>query len=194
MSEFECGGEPKRNTKTIPARVKRLLSSLAAGALWLALASSAEAERSLTLAWNPSSSATVTGYYLYALEENALVPTRIDAGAATQVTVTGLKEGLRYGFTVTARDGVGIESVPSSELIYVVPVPLGITPPTSATGLARLRFPVAPGHWYELQASTNLKDWSSIWQTGVANTYSWVEFQDPQSLGNGSRFYRLQVH
>jgi hypothetical protein len=152
------------------------------------------AEQAVTLAWDPSEDPTVAGYYIYAREENSTTPLRIDVGAATQATVNSLKEGLRYGFTVTAYDTYGVESAPSNEAVFVVPVPLRLPNTVSSTGLKGIQFPVAPGHWYELQASTDLRTWTTIWQTGVANSYSWVEFQDPMSGLLKSRFYRLQVH
>jgi len=156
--------------------------------------SAAQAERSVTLAWNPSPDASVAGYYVYSLEENSLSPAQFDAGPATQMTVTGLKEGMRYGFTVTARNAHGVESLPSQSVSFVVPVPLKINSPLTQGGACRLQFPVAPGHWYELQASTDLQTWETIALTGVANVYSSIELQDTKSRLNGKRFYRLQVH
>lgn len=154
----------------------------------------ARAERTIQLAWDASASPDVAGYFVYSLEENALVPTRLDAGAGTHVTVTGLKEGLRYDFTVTAYNASGLESLPSNRATFTVPVPLKILPPAAGSRLMRLQFPVAPAHWYELQVSTDLNTWNTVWQTGLATSYSWTEFQDPQSAGAGSRFYRLQIH
>jgi chitin-binding protein len=158
------------------------------------LLSTGNAETSVTLAWNPSSDASVTGYYVYSREENSATATRTNVGVATQSRIGGLKEGARYAFTVTAYNAAGAESVPSNEAAYVVPVPIRMINPSPATGYKRVRFPAAPGHWYELQASTNLLTWTTIWQTGVANSYSWVEFQDPQSKTLKARFYRLVVH
>jgi len=163
-------------------------------ALFVILQPAAHAERSITLAWDPSPSSFVTGYYLYSLEENSTSPNQFDAGLATQITIPGLKEGMRYSFTITARSAMGLESAPSTPVSFVVPVPLSINSPRFQGDPVRLQFPVASGHWYELQASTDLQAWTTIWQTGVATTYSWIEFQDPRSTRYGTRFYRLQVH
>jgi len=159
-----------------------------------ALGPALRAELAVTLAWDPSPDASVAGYYVYAREENSVAPVRINAGAATQTRIASLKEGLRYAFTVTAYTASGVESVPSNEAVFVVPVPLRLPTSVSPTGFRRIQFPIAPGRWYELQASTDLRSWQTIWQTGVANSYSWVEFQDPLSGMLKCRFYRLQVH
>ena len=176
------------------AQIKWASLSLVVVAFFLSVVTTASAEQSVTLGWNPSPDRNVVGYVVYALAENSTTPTRIDAGVKTQAAVPGLKEGLRYKFTVTAYNSSGVESRPSEPLIYAVPVPLRLSAPSSSSALRRLQFPVAPGHWYELQASTDLTSWTTIWQTGLASVYSWVEFQDPQSVAFVRRYYRLQVH
>lgn len=194
-------------TTISPARPDstRNLAAVAIAALGILLPGNASAERSVTLAWYPSTDAAVTGYYVYSLEENATVATRINVAGLTQATIPALKEGLRYTFKVTAYNAAGLESAPSNEAMFVVPVTLRLLPGATVTASKRLQFPMAPGHWYELQASTNLTSWTTIWQTGTAVTYAWTEFQDINSgsgtgtgAKNGSmlprRFYRLKVH
>lgn len=163
-------------------------------ALWVAMFFGAQGEPSVTLGWDPGSSAGVAGYYVYCQEENALVPTRTDAGTNTQIMITGLKEGFTYRFTVTARNAVGMESLPSEALDYFVPVLLRIIPPSLPTGFVHLQFQVASGHWYEVQTSTNLQTWETIWQTGIANVSTGFDFTPPESIGSGARFFRLQIH
>jgi hypothetical protein len=52
-----------------------------------------------------------------------------------------------------------------------------------------VNFPVAPGHAYAVQASTDLKTWHTIWQmTALSNT--WVQYQDPAAANLPMRFYR----
>lgn len=172
----------------------RSISLLLAALLVAGWTFSANAVRSVTLAWNPSISPNVAGYFVYTLEERALLPSRQDAGLNSQATVNGLKEGLGYRFSVTAYNGLGLESLPSAPVHYLVPVPLEIFHPTPAIPYARLRFPVAPGRWYELQSSSNLKTWTTIWQTGVVQVYTAAEFQDTRSNTSGQQFYRLIIH
>lgn len=164
-------------------------------------AATASAERAVTLAWERNADPAAIGYYVYSQEENASA-TRINVASLTKVTIPGLKEGLRYTFKVTAYNASGLESVPSNEAGFVVPVTLRLLPGSTAVAAKRLQFPMAPGHWYELQASTNLTTWTTIWQTPTASTYAWTEFQDSSSSGLGvkkgsnlpKRFYRLKIH
>ncbi|MEY4385764.1 MAG: hypothetical protein RLY20_1047 [Verrucomicrobiota bacterium] len=118
----------------------------------------------------------------------------MDVGPNTRAPVGGLKEGLHYGFSVTAYNAAGVESTPSVEVGITLRVPIKLVTGTNATSLKRVQFPAAPGKWYELQASTDMKNWTTIWQTGVATAYSWTEYQDVQSATLKSRYYRLKVH
>lgn len=176
------------------SRILRSVLAIPCVVLAVAVPASIQAEQSITLAWNPSPGGGVAGYYVYAWEEDAESPLKIDAGAEISAPVSGLKEGLSYTFHVTAYNAFRLESTPSEPLAYSVPVPLRLVPPTSGPNSSRLQFPAAPGRWYELQASTDLVNWTTIWQTGVANNYSWMEYQDPRTRYHSSRFYRLQVH
>jgi len=178
----------------ISSRVRLLLAAVVAVFIGTVAPDTALAERAITLAWNPSPGTGVAGYYVYAWEENAATPERIDAGANAYAIVSGLKEGLRYSFSVTAYNVYQAESPPSPEVSFKVPVPMSLLPGSSPSSPRRIRFPAAPGKWYELQASTDLINWTTIWQTGVANNYSWIEYQDPRARYYTSRFYRLEVH
>lgn len=166
---------------------------LSLGLAWFGLPQLSVAERSIKLAWNAGTDASAAGYKVYALEENANQPIALDVGFNGQAEVKGLKEGLEYTFYVTAYNFLGMESPPSSPIAYRVPVPMQMTP-SSVSNPGKIRFPAAPGRWYELEASTDMLNWTTIWQTGVANSYSWIEYQDPRARYYTSRFYRLKVH
>jgi len=152
------------------------------------------AERNVTLGWNPVSSTSASGYRVYCQEEGTVAPQLIDVGPTTSTTIGGLKEGLSYSFTVTAYNSIGVESPPSDEAQLTIPVPIQLTRPTSPGAVKRLRFPVAPGRSYEVQASTDLRNWTTIWQTGLASSYTWIEVPDLQSTTIKQRFYRLKVN
>ena len=173
---------------------RRILFLAALSVFFSVLPLNAVAEQTVTVAWRPSSDSTVVGYRVYTREGDSTNKTQVDVGANALGTVSGLKEGLRYGFTVTSYNAAGVESVPSPEVAITLRVPLRIVPGATPSSAKRLQFPAAPGKWYEVQASTDLKTWTTIWQTGVASTYSWTEFQDVQSVLFKSRFYRLIVH
>jgi hypothetical protein len=177
-----------------------IVSTIAA--CWVAMLATASAERAVTLAWDRSPDSGAIGYRIYAREENGATPKSINVLGLTKVTVPGLKEGLRYTFTVTSYNAAGVESPPSNAAEFVVPVPLNLLPGTTTDAAKRLQFPVVPGKSYELQASTDLQSWATIWQTSTTSTYAWTEFQDPLSTitikdhretGFRSRFYRLRI-
>lgn len=171
----------------------KLFLLLLVGTLWCSSEFCAFALRSVTMGWDPNSSSSVTGYNVYALEENSLLPTKTNVGLNTRATIGGLKEGLKYQFTVTAYNQLGLESSPSSPLLYSVPVPLELVRPTGSGKNVRLRFPISPGRQYQLQASSDLKTWTTIWQTSSVLLYTQADYEDPRSGNLKSQFYRLIV-
>ena len=76
---------------------------------------------SVTLAWNPSSSAGVAGYRLQSSADGITYNNPVDAGTNTTWTVTGLQGGSTNYFEVAAYDTNNNQSPPSSPVEYVVP-------------------------------------------------------------------------
>jgi len=70
---------------------------------------------------------------------------------------------------------------------------------TNTTKAGRTRRPISltlagnTNHWYELQASTNLIDWNTIWQSPTVTNDSPLQFQDPETE-LPCRFYRWLEH
>jgi hypothetical protein len=147
----------------------------------------ASADQSATVGWNADSN--VSGYYFYYGQTNGNYSTKLNVGTNTVTTVSNLKEGQTYYFAVSAFDTAGIESDLSSSIGFLVPGVLLATP-GSATDPIQLRFPVAPSHSYEVQASEDLVSWTSIWQS-TATSNAWVNFSDPQNNVLSKRFYKL---
>jgi fibronectin type 3 domain-containing protein len=145
--------------------------------------------QSVTLAWNPSTAGGVAGYMIHYGSNGSNYDNQLDAGASTSATVTGLQEGETNYFIVTAYDTNHVESPPSNETVYYVPGVVQMGAKTSASEAAALSFPVAPGHTYGVQASTDLQNWVTIWQTTAA-TNGWVNYQDPEAGSMKMRFYR----
>lgn len=174
------------------ARQNFLRSSTMLIAVVLA-STSAFALREVTLGWDASSDSSVAGYNVYTLEEGQPSPTKQTVGQTAQARITGLKEGLTYSFTVTSYNALGIESLPSAPVTFFVPVPLEISRPTGTNAFVRLRFPVSPGRQYQLQASSDMRTWTSIWQTGNALSYTQADYEDQQSRGQLQQFYRLLI-
>ena len=181
-------------------------------ALTLALFVSAigvRADQSVTLAWNPSPSTGVAGYILRYGSDGTNYGNPVDTGINTVWTVTGLQAGTNY-FVVSAYDANHNESPPSNSVKYVTPgnaqsvvtnAALIVTPPVTippatpsmtpigTSKTVSLDIPVISGHIYQIQASTDLKAWTTIWQTTVTND-SVIRFTDPDSTDFKMRFYR----
>ena len=165
-----------------------LQAALASG---LVLAGTLRADQTASLAWNPVINTPVAGYALYVGNLSGSYTSRIDVGTNTQVTITGLKEGKTNYFAVTAYNSARIESPISSAVPYIVPGLLLFAPPHGAVTGGTISFPVAAGHSYELQASTNLSKWTNLWQTAVWSSNAWEEYEDWNSSSYPRRFYRL---
>ena len=82
---------------------------------------SALATGSVTLAWNASTNPIVAGYNVYYGGASRAYTNKICAGNATNVTISGLVQGITYYFAATAYSASGIESQSSSEVSYLVP-------------------------------------------------------------------------
>jgi hypothetical protein len=149
----------------------RRLGAAGSGLLFtfaLCLPFSAIASGTVTLAWNASNDPLVLGYNLYCGGVSGVYTNIIAAGNATNITVSGLVGGRKYYFAATTTGILGLESIFSGEVAYVVPtrailyiqigrsngVPVSIS--ITANGMI-------PNQWI-LQSSTNLEKWTAIAQ------------------------------
>jgi hypothetical protein len=85
------------------------------------LALTAQAEKSVTLAWDPSPTPTVVGYTIQYGTNSGQYSEFLLLGNETAAVVPDLLEGVTYYFVVTAHTEEGLESDPSNELSYTVP-------------------------------------------------------------------------
>jgi hypothetical protein len=173
---------------------ERLSAAIRISALFVfafVLAGSLRASESVSLIWNPVTTTQVSGYAFYLGNTNGVYTSRFDVGTNTAITLTGLKEGQTNYFAVAAYDSARIESAPSQAASYIVPGFVKLTGPSKSGNPAVLSFPVAVGHSYLIQASTNLQTWSTIGATSVSTSNNWFTFQDTQPGPFSKRFYRL---
>ena len=155
----------------------------------------ASAYQSVPLGWNSNPNPNVIGYAVYYGTNSGTYPTRVDAGTNTIVTIGNLQEGTTYYFVVKACNASGVESAPSSEIAFIVPGLVRMSMSAGSTGGATLSFPVAAGHWYEVQATTDMQTWTTIAQTPNESANSWVQYQDaPVGVTYQQRFYRVVLH
>jgi hypothetical protein len=173
-------------------RAIRRATPLIAMPLALSACFSIHASQSASLAWNAGTN--TSGYILYAGNTATNYSTQINVGTNTTVTLTGLKEGTTNYFAVSAYNSANVTGNLSAPISYIVPGLLIMTPSVGGTNLPPLTFPTAVGHWYAIQASTNLTMWTNVFQTATATTNVWASYQDPQGSSFSQRFYRLVMH
>ena len=175
-------------------KARRTLAAVLGLAAAMLFCGSARASQSVSLAWDPSLDPIVVGYAVYYGTTSGDYTSRVDVGANTSTTISGLQEGLTYYLTVVAYDILGQESAPSPEITYIVPGLLVMAPGAGPGKTMDLSFPVAPGNSYDLQATADLQSWTTIWQTGISTSNAWVQFADTQTNPAPQRFYRLIMH
>lgn len=146
------------------------------------------------LSWNALSSPAVEGFNVYFGTSSGQYANKISVGNQTSATISNLNAGFTYYFAATSIGTNGVESGYSSELKFIVPGLLALSHSPSPGNPALIQFPVEPGHWYEVQATTNLVNWSTIGQTGVAVANAWQQFTDTNATSFASRYYRLVLH
>lgn len=149
---------------------------------------------SIVLDWNPSASPQVAGYNVYFGTTSGKYPYKLRAGNAKSTTISNLTVGATYYFAATAYDASGNESGYSGEIKVVVPFLLSLVRGATARNPALLQFPVQPGHWYEIQAATNCRNWNWIWRSGLSASNGVMTFTDLGSTASRSRFYRLVAY
>jgi hypothetical protein len=169
----------------------------------------------VTLAWNASAGSSVAGYHLYYGGVTQNYTNMVDAGRATNCTVTGLNVGLTYYFAVTAYDVVGLESPFSPEISYTVPTTNSVPPSTNSTPPPTNSAPVGKGHKaklqlnlsaskqatltasapagyvYDVQASPDMKTWTTISRV-TASSAGTITYTDKRAKNSKGQYYRLK--
>lgn len=100
-----------------------LLRHLGTALILAALITTAHAQRSVDLAWDPCVGDEVIGYRLYQGGASRVYTNVVATGPVTGNTVSDLIEGATYFFAVTAYNASGLESDFSKEITYTVPQP-----------------------------------------------------------------------
>ena len=80
-----------------------------------------QADQSVTLAWSANAESDIAGYVLRYGTRRGVPDQSITVGNTTTATVSNLADGTTYFFTVTARNALGLESLPSNEVSLVTP-------------------------------------------------------------------------
>jgi hypothetical protein len=109
-----------------------LTSLLIIGLLALLPLSGMAATRSVMLAWDPSAGTNIVGYNIHYGGASGTYTNIVDAGNATNATISGLTEGATYYFAATAYDTADLESDFSNEINYTIPVTSNAIPTLNA--------------------------------------------------------------
>jgi len=142
---------------------------------------------SATLAWNPTPAAA--GYVVYTSPNGSKYTRAADVGASTNITLAGMTPGATNYFYVTAYNSAHMQTRPSAAVSYIVPGGLVMGAKATPRSPAQVQFSVATGHTYKVQASADLKKWTTLYTTTATNN-SWMTYQDPLGATLKLRFYR----
>ena len=75
----------------------------------------------VTVAWDPNPEPEVAGYKIYYGTSPGSYTSSLDAGNATSIVISGLRDGATYFFSAVAYDASNNESGFSNEITYAVP-------------------------------------------------------------------------
>ena len=157
--------------------------------------------QSVSLAWDASTGTSVAGYVVKYGAASGVYTNSLNVGNQLTATISGLQDSATYYFAVTARDANGLESVPSNEISYEVPIQFHITAPGLKMSMGsqggdpvQFRFLSSANQTYELQATEDLQNWTTIWYSLPQPMSQLLEYADREKTESGKRFYRLVVH
>jgi hypothetical protein len=161
----------------------------------MTICSQANAAQQFAVAWDASPDTNVTGYTVYYGTNSGSYDFRMDVGTNTMTAIPDLGPWATYYLVVTAYNAAGVESPPSSEISSTIPASLQLTSGATPGDPVTLTFPAAAGHWFEIQASTDLITWMLIYQSEVQDAGNIFSFQDVDGAGMyQQRFYRVLLH
>lgn len=168
-------------------------------------------ESGVTLEWDANVEPDVVGYKLHYGTASGVYFTSVDAGNATTAEVPGLIANFTYYFAVTAYNTEGLESPPSNEVVFTMPMPSNFsfeyTPrtqvPANSTGEIdfKLMAPVAangrfsfkvtgsPRSAVAIYASCDLLSWDLLGV--VTNPTGGFVATDLDTSQFGCRYYRV---
>jgi len=148
----------------------------------------------ITLAWEAPNDPEVTGYAVYYELIEGLTTNRVDAGQNTTVTILGLQAGVAYRLYAVSYNSVGMESLPSNELILTPPAISRLQLQRQSNGVMRLSGKAAPGTVCTIEFTPTLQP--ALWQTlahATADEIGNIVALDAYAGAVGSRFYRLAL-
>ncbi len=133
--------------------------------------------QSVTLAWNPVTTANVAGYNIYYGSASGNYTNATFVGNVTNATISGLSEGATYYFATTTLDASGLESAFSTEVSYTVP---------NATAVLQ----VTPGNisYGTLLAGTSVTNSFEVQNVGTGTLNGSASVSGPFSIVSGGSY------
>jgi len=174
-----------------PFKITGLTKFLGVLLILAALSTTVQAGQSVTLAWNRSADPIVAGYNIYYGGTSGTYTNMVNAGNATNATISGLVQGRTYYFAATTYSSLGVESSISSEASYTVPILAGVQFRVTPTRQFILTVTGPVGHTYDILATQDFKTWTVI-GTGTVGTNGSLNFTDTNAPCFSKRFYRTR--
>ncbi len=176
-------------------------------ALWLASLSFVEAAESITLTWDADASPDIAGYRLYSGTSSGTYTESIDVGNITVATIPNLTAGITYFCVVTAYNTAGLESGPSNEASFTLPVLDQPQPPQQSRPVLSESRRLPDGSFqFTLSSPTGVVNGVSIFFSNDLKTWTLLTSAASKASGNGTvvvtdqgaalvnrRFYRVST-
>jgi hypothetical protein len=150
----------------------------------------------ITLGWDPSSDPGVQGYAVYYGPTTAGNLTRIPTGTNLFCRLTNLVVGTTYRIYAVSYSALGVESLPSNEVLYKPTVPALPVPRLQITQLSnrnmRLQYPAPAAGSYAVQfaATPDAPQWQTLTNV-VIGAATEIAVTDLTARKVSQRFYRI---
>jgi hypothetical protein len=144
--------------------------------------------RTITFAWNPSPAGAAAGYRIHYGLASGQYQWTLDAGHATNATLTLPDDGNTYYLAATAYNPAGVEGGYSNEsvsapvatpsvsflvaAVLAAPAPVVLTAPALTAGQFTFTVNGVSGAGYIVQVSTNLVNWTPVLTNAAPFTFS----------------------
>jgi len=175
----------------LQGKMARIIATL--GGILFASQGLVMAAQSVSFRWSPNTEPDVAGYRVHYGVASRTYTQIVDVGDSTTATITNLLPGTTYYFALTAYNSVGLQSDYTGELVYSAPMVLAplqirIVPPRQTVLTVR----GTAGRTYDIQASADLKTWTTIGTIIIGANGSSV-FTETNPVSRSKRFYRARA-